>query len=65
MIVIITVKIVKNGITAMSVQFTIFMIVVNISNIKKMSTVRNVFDITNEFILDGLAEIKILTVHSN
>ena len=65
MIVVITVKIVKNGITAMSIQFTIFMIVVNILNVKKMSTVRNVFDITNEFMLDGLAKIKILTVHSN
>jgi len=62
MIVVITVTIVNIGVPAMSVQFTIFMIVVNVLVVKKTIDVINVFYITNEFMLNGLAEIKISTV---
>ena len=62
MIVVITVGIVNVGVPAMSVQFTILMIVVNVPIVKKMCTVRDVFDITNEFMLNGLVEINISTV---
>ena len=61
-IVVRTVGIVKNISTAMSVQFTILMIVVNVIGVKNTSTVRDVFDITNEFMLNALVEIKISTV---
>ena len=62
MIVVITVGIVTVTSTAMSVQFTILMIVVNVPNVKTISTVVDVFYITNEFMLNGLVEITISTV---